>query len=105
MLYMLKSRGEHSDWRSTKKVPFRQEQILPTKARRPGETSQRMMLQGAMTSPADIPRSLAIQKTDAGLGQMQYANTVRRRAMLKGSAKTGVNQGRINFSRSRLKLE
>ncbi|XP_040932121.1 uncharacterized protein [Gossypium hirsutum] len=40
-------------------------------ARRTGEISQRMMLQGAMTSPADIARGQVIQKTDAGSDQMQ----------------------------------
>ncbi len=83
MLSMHKSREELADWRSTKNVPFKQRPILPTKAKRPGKIGLSLMLQGAMISPADIVRSLDIQKTDAGLGQMQYANTARRKVMLK----------------------
>ncbi|XP_052484292.1 uncharacterized protein LOC128039797 [Gossypium raimondii] len=55
------------------------------RGKRPWKNSLRSTSEGVMTSPADIARGQVIQKTDAGLGQMQYANTARRRAMLKGS--------------------
>ena len=70
-----------------------------------GKAGLSLILQGAMTSPADIARGQVIQKTDAGSDQMQYANTVRRRAMLKGFAKIEPSQGRVNINNQRLKLK
>ena len=96
---MLKSRGEQADWRSTKKVPFRQEQILPTKARRPGETSQAQMLQEKRVRLASTVEGLVIQKKSAGSIQMLYVSIVKRRVMLRESARARPNQGRVSFNR------
>ena len=59
------------------------------------------MLLGAVTNSADIVKELVIQKIDAGLDQMQYANTARKKAMLKKFARIEANQDRINFSNKR----
>ncbi|XP_052478487.1 uncharacterized protein LOC128034012 [Gossypium raimondii] len=65
----LPEREELADWRSTRKVPFRQRPILPTKAKRPGKTSQSMMLQGKEIKLAGIglqkPRQSQLQQMKA----------------------------------------
>ena len=80
-------------------MPFRQEQILPTKARRPEETSQRMMLQGEKVRLASTVERLVIQKKNAGSIQMLCVSIVRRRVMLRESVRARPNQGTISFNR------
>ena len=105
---MHKSKEEPADKRSTRKGLFKPKKPRAsklTKAKSSGKTGLSLMLLGAVTNSADIVKELVIQKIDAGLDQMQYANTARRKAMLKEFAKTKPSRGRINFNNQRLKLE
>ncbi|XP_040960396.1 uncharacterized protein [Gossypium hirsutum] len=79
---------ELTDWRSTKKVPFKPRPRLPRgplpiKARSLAEIGLSLMLQEERTNPADIAKGLVIQKRNASLDHTHYAKFARRRGMLK----------------------
>ena len=101
---MHKSKEEPADKRSTRKGLFKPKKPRASKlikAKSSGKTGLSLMLLGAVTNSADIVKELVIQKIDAGLDQMQYANTARKKAMLKKFARIEANQDRINFSNKR----
>ena len=107
---MLRNKGELAELKTTRKVhsmprPEKPQASMLQEVKSLGKADLSLMLQGAMTSPADIAKGQVIQKADAGSGQMQYANTARRKAMLKGFAKAKANQGKVSHNSQRLRLE
>ncbi|XP_040965721.1 uncharacterized protein [Gossypium hirsutum] len=76
------SKEEPADKRSTRKGLFKPKKPRAsklTKAKSSRKTGLSLMLLGAVTNSADIVKELVIQKIDAGLDQMQYANTARKK--------------------------
>ena len=79
---MHKSKEEPVDKRSTRKGLFKPKKPRAsklTKVKSSGKIGLSLMLLGAVTNSADIVKELVIQKIDAGLDQMQYANTARKK--------------------------